>query len=67
MRASLRFALALLSLLCVSASASAQSLTPAQRTTLKAAIVADNPANTAAKAATMTVEGPIVYTEFIGL
>ena len=45
MRASLRFALALLLLLFVSASASAQSLTPAQRTTLKAAIVADNPAN----------------------
>ncbi len=45
MRALLRFALALLLLLCVSASVSAQSLTPAQRTTLKAAIVADNPAN----------------------
>ncbi len=45
MRASLRFALGLILLLCVSASVSAQSLTPAQRTTLKAAIVADNPAN----------------------
>lgn len=45
MRAPLRSALALLLLLFVSASASAQSLTPAQRTTLKAAIVADNPAN----------------------
>lgn len=45
MRASLRFALGLFLLLCVSASVSAQSLTPAQRTTLKAAIVADNPAN----------------------
>ena len=68
MRASLRFALALLLLLFVSASASAQSLTPAQRTTLKAAIVADNPANVLYVAGDlMAVEGPIVYTEFIGL
>jgi len=45
MRASPRVGLVLVLLLCGSLSAAAQSLTPAQRVTLKAAIVGDNSAN----------------------